>query len=176
MFKAFQYVDLDRSGTLDRSEIRRALDLWGLGAGLDDAALDALFRQCDPNGDGSVSYSEFVDALARDTVTLAAMGKRGLQAKEAMGADDLEAERVFLNLNTGPVGRAATDARNTSYAFKVVGESIPSAPLAANAPPTNAVAPSAPGTPRRGGGTPRRGDRTPRLGGDGSTPRRLPPL
>ena len=200
MFKAFQFVDLDRSGTLDRQEIKRALELWGLGAGLDDSTLDALFRQCDPNGDGSVSYTEFVDALARDTVTLAAMNKRGLQAKEAMGADDLEAEREFLNLNTGPKGRSAVDARNTSYAFKIVGESIPAPP---RAPPPGTPRP---GTPRRGGGagmagsivasprahppgtprpgTPRRGGEvvgisTPRryeAGGDAGTPRRLPPL
>ena len=32
----------------------------------------------------------FGDVLARETVTLAAMGKRGMQAKEAMGVDDLE--------------------------------------------------------------------------------------
>jgi hypothetical protein len=31
------------------------------------------------------ALQEFVDALARDTVAPAAMGKRGMQAKEAMG-------------------------------------------------------------------------------------------
>ena len=30
MFKAFQYVDLDRSGKLSRDEIARALDLWNI--------------------------------------------------------------------------------------------------------------------------------------------------
>ena len=39
-----------------------------------------------------MSYNEFVDVLARDTVTLAAMGKRGMQSKEAMGVADLDPE------------------------------------------------------------------------------------
>ena len=39
------------------------------------------------SGDGQVDYKEFVDVLARDTVALAAMGKRGMQSKQAMGVD-----------------------------------------------------------------------------------------
>jgi hypothetical protein len=88
MFKAFQYVDLDRSGTLSRSEIRRALNMWNVE--VDDDKLSELILLCDADGDGSVNYMEFVDALARDTVAPAAMGKRGMQPKEAMGRDDLE--------------------------------------------------------------------------------------
>ena len=30
MFKAFQYVDLDRSGRLSKKELQRALDLWNI--------------------------------------------------------------------------------------------------------------------------------------------------
>ena len=37
-----------------------------------------------------VDYKEFVDVLARDTVAPAAMGKRGMQSKEAMGVDSQE--------------------------------------------------------------------------------------
>ena len=83
MFKAFQYVDMDRSGTLDKNEISRALDLWNIP--IEDAKLNELILSCDRDGDGHVDYKEFVDALARDTVAPAAMGKRGMQAKEAMG-------------------------------------------------------------------------------------------
>ena len=85
MFKAFQYVDLDRSGTLDEKEIRRALDLWNIP--MDHAKLQELIAACDFDGDGQVDYKEFVDVLARDTVAPAAMGKRGMQSKEAMGVD-----------------------------------------------------------------------------------------
>ena len=88
MFKAFQYVDLDRSGRLSREEISRALDLWNIP--IDDHKLDLLFGQCDDDGDGGISYEEFVDALARGTVAPAAMGKRGMQSKEAMGVDSQE--------------------------------------------------------------------------------------
>ena len=52
--------------------------------------LDELIAACDDDGNGEVNYKEFVDALARDTVAPAAMGKRDMQAKEAMGQDDVE--------------------------------------------------------------------------------------
>ena len=90
MFKAFQYVDLDRSGTLDKKELVRALDLWNIP--LDEDKLDDLIAACDDNGDGQVDYKEFVDVLARDTVACAAMGKRDMQASEAMGVVDLDPE------------------------------------------------------------------------------------
>jgi len=88
MLKAFKYGDLDGSGTLNKKEIMRALDLWNIP--LDHEALDMMIAACDNDGDGEVDYKEFVDVLARDTVAPAAMGKRDLQAKEAMGKDDLD--------------------------------------------------------------------------------------
>jgi len=98
MFKAFQYVDLDRSGTLDEKELRRALDLWNIP--ITDDKLRALIVACDDDGDGQIAYKEFVDVLARDTVTVAAMGKRGMQAMEAMGVADLD--REFLGHKNAP--------------------------------------------------------------------------
>ena len=89
MYKAFQYCDLDRSGRLSRSEIRRALDLWNIP--IDDRQLELLLGEIDEDGDDGISYEEFVDKLARGTVANAAMGKRGLQSLEAMGvaADEM---------------------------------------------------------------------------------------
>ena len=55
---------------------------------------------CDRDGDGHVDYKEFVDALARDTVAPAAMGKRGMQAKEAMGVESLD--KAFLGHGNAP--------------------------------------------------------------------------
>ena len=88
MFKAFQYVDLDRSGTLNEKEIRRALDMWNIP--MSDDKLQELIAACDFDGDGQVDYKEFVDVLARDTVAPAAMGKRDMQSLEAMGVDSQE--------------------------------------------------------------------------------------
>jgi len=86
MFKAFQSLDSDRSGLIGEKELRRALVLWNIPVN----NVDALVKACDQNGDGEISYDEFVDALARETVADAAMGKRGLQSKEAMGVDAQE--------------------------------------------------------------------------------------
>ena len=95
MFKAFQSMDLDRSGSLNEKELARALDL--LNIPIDRPKLRELILCCDRDGDGQVDYKEFVDVLARDTVTLAAMGKRDMQALEAMGVADLDKE--FLGFN-----------------------------------------------------------------------------
>ena len=56
----------------------------------DAGKLDLIMSECDADGDGGVSYEEFVDKLARETVAPAAMGKRGMQSKEAMGVDSQE--------------------------------------------------------------------------------------
>ena len=74
--------------TAFNKELRRALDMWNIP--LDDEMLDLLLSDCDLDDDGGVSYEEFVDKLARGTVAPAAMGKRGMQSKEAMGVDSQE--------------------------------------------------------------------------------------
>jgi len=83
MFKAFQHVDLDRSGRLSKQELKRALDLWNIP--MQNGELELIYNECDTDGDGGVSYDELVDKLARGTVAPAAMGKRGMQSFEAMG-------------------------------------------------------------------------------------------
>ena len=88
MRKAFQYLDLDGSGKVGRNEVERALHMWGVP--YDPEKLDMLMVEMDSDGDGSVSYNEFIDHLARDTVAPAAMGKRDMQSKEAMGVDAQE--------------------------------------------------------------------------------------
>ena len=85
MYKAFQFIDVDRSGKVDRQEIHRALELWNLP--VDEAKLNGLLAQIDRDGDAQIDYKEFVDALARDTVSINAMRKRDMQSKEAMGVD-----------------------------------------------------------------------------------------
>lgn len=64
MHKAFQYVDMDRSGTISRSELERALEMWNVP--MPKERLDRLWSEIDTDGGGEISYSEFVHALARD--------------------------------------------------------------------------------------------------------------
>jgi Ca2+-binding EF-hand superfamily protein len=132
MFKAFQSIDLDRSGRLSKKEISRALDLWNVP--ISDEDLDLLLSACDQDNDGGVSYEELVDKLARGTVAPAAMGKRGMQSKEAMGVDSQEMlahqlghnkQKKFvptINSKGGPEPAAAAAA-------------MPMAPMAAPAAP-----------------------------------------
>lgn len=103
MFRAFQRIDLDRSGTIDEQEFIRAFQDWGVN--LPDATLAGLFRMCDHDGNGDISYEEFVDGLARDTVAPAAMGKRNKQSEEAMG------------VNAHPTGRAV---RAQHFGFELI--------------------------------------------------------
>ena len=62
MRKAFHFVDVDNSGTVDAKEIRRAMHMWGVD--LDDAKLAMLMSQCDSDGDGQIEYNEFIDPLS----------------------------------------------------------------------------------------------------------------
>jgi hypothetical protein len=67
MENAFRYVDVDGSGTITRRELEKALHLWGvIGPEGMDASIDAVIRACDANGDGTIEYQEFVDALTQD--------------------------------------------------------------------------------------------------------------
>ena len=110
MRKAFQYVDLDGSGTLDRSEIERALHLWGLP--MEPAKLDALMAMCDTTGEGEISYEEFCYALARDKAlrtTLANQeGRKRVKATkaEASAAETLHNAREALNTRFSDMHKA----------------------------------------------------------------------
>ena len=45
MRKAFKYVDLDNSGTVDRSELERALQLWNVP--MTKTHIDVFWEKCD---------------------------------------------------------------------------------------------------------------------------------
>lgn len=60
----FQSVDGDGSGTIDRSEFRRAMR-ERLGCVAPRAAIDHLFRSFDEDGSGLVDYREMHDVLVR---------------------------------------------------------------------------------------------------------------
>ena len=105
MYKAFQKIDLDRSGTLSESELRLALTHWNLP--VSEELIQELFASADNNGDHHIDYKEFVDALARDTVAMSAMGKRGMQSREAMGVGMFDE----LDVKYGRITAASPQAR-----------------------------------------------------------------
>ena len=112
MRKAFQYVDLDGSGTVNRSEIERALKLWNVP--LEPGKLDALMAMCDTTGDGEISYAEFVHALARDKTTRGQLAK---QEKKVQPSSEKIKEQQALSAATDGINQRFTRMRD---AFKWV--------------------------------------------------------
>ena len=57
--KAFMRFDDDRSGTLDYQEMRKVLLVFNIE--MTDKNFGEVMRLLDPNGDGSISYDEFLE-------------------------------------------------------------------------------------------------------------------
>jgi hypothetical protein len=130
------------TGTLNEKEITRALDLWNIP--IDQSKLRDLIAACDGDGDGEVDYKEFVDVLARDTVAPAAMGKRDMQSKEAMGVNSQADLAVQL-------GRSTKGGRATSVQpvyLRAGDHAAPTTMPAHRAPPVFAPAAARPNTPQ----------------------------
>jgi len=68
LFRAFKYLDVDNSGFISADELSRTLSLWNVDHSPEQ--VQELVNAVDNNGDGQVSYAEFVQALARDTVQI----------------------------------------------------------------------------------------------------------
>ena len=65
--KAFEIYDVDKSGTLERDEVKKLLnDACGeLGAeSITDEQLDAVIATVDANNDGKISYEELFQIIA----------------------------------------------------------------------------------------------------------------
>ena len=100
MRKAFKYVDLDNSGTVDRSELERALQLWNVP--MTKTHIDVFWEKCDEDKTGEISYAEFVNMLARDTAgaTVAPKGPKNARMSvenEAMMAKLQETEDTIYS-------------------------------------------------------------------------------
>ncbi len=61
MKEVFKRVDRDKSGTVDKDEMKAVLKLYNIDCS--DEAFDTLFSEYDRNGDGRFSYGEFVQLL-----------------------------------------------------------------------------------------------------------------
>ena len=82
--------------------------------------LDDLMAACDADGNDGIDYNEFIDKLARDTVAPGAMGKRGMQSKDAMGEDAFEMlnEQVRMQFNNHAHKKARIHHSLTQHAMR----------------------------------------------------------
>merc|ERR1719181_550420 len=62
--EAFEFFDKDKSGFIDKAELRNVLQ--SLGTTLTDEELATLYVQMDPSGDGNIDFDEFVSVMAQD--------------------------------------------------------------------------------------------------------------
>lgn len=60
----FKTIDADGSGSLDRGEFKKAIELAGYPDAT-DAEMDAVMRMADMDTDGDIDYNEFVAALVQ---------------------------------------------------------------------------------------------------------------
>lgn len=61
---AFDFFDKDKSGFIDKSELKLVLGSLGTALSEDDLAL--LYVEMDPSGDGQIDLSEFTSVMAQD--------------------------------------------------------------------------------------------------------------
>lgn len=59
---AFKMFDKDGSGVISADEIREVL---GFGGNLDNKAIENIIKQVDENGDGEISFEEFVAMMKK---------------------------------------------------------------------------------------------------------------
>lgn len=64
LIAAFDKIDKDGDGTLDRDEMREAMGVMGVS----DETIDAMIKSADTDGDGKISQSEFlINAMRRNS-------------------------------------------------------------------------------------------------------------
>ena len=57
---AFEAVDTDGSGHITAAELKKLFKDSGHGDDVTDADIDQLIKACDEDGDGKISFEEFV--------------------------------------------------------------------------------------------------------------------
>jgi len=62
MWDAFCKIDADKSGYIDRDELKQLM--ISLGQKMTEDQIDAMVEEVDTNGDGKISYSEFVSMMS----------------------------------------------------------------------------------------------------------------
>ena len=62
----FKKLDADKSGTLDKSETKAYLAKLGVSPAEIDSNIDAAFAKLDKDGQGSISFAEFLEAFVTE--------------------------------------------------------------------------------------------------------------
>lgn len=57
----FEQCDADKSGHLDRNELKKVLS--DSGHKFTEAEIDEILKQADPSGDKKISFDEFINAF-----------------------------------------------------------------------------------------------------------------
>ena len=106
--KAFKFIDADRTGKLEREEVKRLLIEFNI-VNVRDDAIETLIDFADFDGDGEINYAEFARILTADDVmamkqTTTAVdgaiklgrGDQPLAENYAVGAKTLEGVKTGL--------------------------------------------------------------------------------
>ena len=65
LWSAFRVFDVDGNSTISKAELHKILNGGGLGDMDMGKNIDDLIRECDVDGDGEISFDEFVKMLSK---------------------------------------------------------------------------------------------------------------
>ncbi len=111
---SFAHFDKNEDGKISRSEMRKALSELGRDFEVNEEELDALLGRFDADGDGSVSYVEFVDFMKDGNVmskkdkklAIEDMLRKVLSQAEDEGVDLEQSFAHFDKNNDGKISRS----------------------------------------------------------------------
>jgi Ca2+-binding EF-hand superfamily protein len=63
--ETFDDIDTDKSGALSREELTRVMNMFSNRRKPSQRQVDRVFRAADVNGDGSISFEEFITAMEK---------------------------------------------------------------------------------------------------------------
>jgi calmodulin len=64
LIKAFEVLDLDGSGSIERDELRKVLKGFSdAGEHLSEDEIELLIKEADVDGDGQISFTEFAKVM-----------------------------------------------------------------------------------------------------------------
>eukprot|EP01080_Neovahlkampfia_damariscottae_P005191 gene5191-8797_t len=107
--ETFQYFDKDKSGALSKNEFKAACA--SIGEDIPDNELDSVFKSFDTDGDGKITFSEFIDYLV-------SVAKEGTGYEDVLGAYKELAGGNDL-ITAGQLG-AAMDKEDSEFLMSVM--------------------------------------------------------